>query len=86
MVEPDERFRDIGRAIGALTAWLETDEDPVFLGEEIRRTVAEGIEAEAALTIGLVNLAGLLLIRLEKATGHPPQETLQDLARRYPAI
>ena len=44
--------------------------------------VAEGIP-EHVLVGGLLNLAGILLVRLEKATGTPASELMADLARRY---
>jgi hypothetical protein len=44
--------------------------------------VAEGIP-EHVLVGGLLNLAGILLVQLEKATGRPAPELMQALARRY---
>ena len=84
-MESDPRFHSIARAIGALTAWLQTDTDPEFLAEEIARTAAEGVEAASELTAGLVNVAGILLVQLEHVEQRPALEILQDLAQRYPA-
>jgi hypothetical protein len=39
--------------------------------------------SEDQLVSGLIGLAGILLVQLEKATGRPAAELMQDLARRY---
>jgi hypothetical protein len=74
----------LGPAIAILTAWA-TSEDACSsqsAGEIAASYIAEGMP-EVDMVKGLLNLAGILLIKLEKATGTPTPELLRDLARRY---
>jgi hypothetical protein len=72
----------LGPAIAILTAWANSGDDLGSVGAVTANYVADGLP-EPDLVVGLINLAGLLLIRLERATGTPAPELLTDLARRY---
>jgi hypothetical protein len=72
----------LGPAIAILTAWANSGDDLGQVGAVTASYIADGLP-EPDLVVGLINLAGLLLIRLEKATGTPAPELLTDLARRY---
>jgi hypothetical protein len=76
--DPDQ----LGPAIAILTAWANSGDDLQQVGAVTAGYIADGLP-EPDLVVGLVNLAGLLLIRLERATGTPAPELLTDLARRY---
>jgi hypothetical protein len=51
-------------------------------GDVLLSYVEEDI-SEDELVSGLIGLAGILLVQLEKATGRPAAELMTDLARRY---
>lgn len=72
----------LGPAIAILTAWANSNDDVQPVSAVAAAYVADGL-SEPDLMIGLITLAGLLLIRLEKATATPAPELLTDLARRY---
>jgi hypothetical protein len=72
----------LGPAIAILTAWANSNDDVRPSVDVLVSYVAEGIP-EHVLVGGLLNLAGILLVRLEKATGTPASELMADLARRY---
>ena len=67
------------RAISMLTIWLDTSEGKAELQQELLVTMNEGPEAMAELVIGLVNMAGWLLVKC----GGPENRTreiLQEIA------
>jgi hypothetical protein len=72
----------LGPAIAILTAWANSEDDVRPAAEVAASYIADGLP-EPVLVNGLMSLASLLLIRLEKATGTPAPELLTDLARRY---
>jgi hypothetical protein len=72
----------LGPAIAILTAWANSADDVRLAAEVAASYIADGLP-EPVLVNGLMGLAGLLLIRLERATGTPAPELLTDLARRY---
>jgi hypothetical protein len=74
--------QQLGPAIAILTAWANSPNDVQLAGDVLLSYVAEGIP-EGDLVHGLISLAGILLMRLEKATGTPAHELMADLARRY---
>jgi hypothetical protein len=82
----DPKLTGLPEAIGVLTAWLEAgpgvgpDE---LVWEEIMAVVEEGDEAQMWLTMGLMKLAGLLLVTLEGSSGTSAKEILQGIASKY---
>jgi hypothetical protein len=71
-----------GPAIAILTAWANSPDDVRPAAGVAAGYIADGLP-ELVLVNGLISLAGLLLVRLERATGTPAPELLTDLARRY---
>ncbi|MGD9516685.1 hypothetical protein [Mycolicibacterium sp.] len=65
-------------AIDVMTAWID-DRDDDLLHARIDHYLAES-DGAPALTVGLVNLAGLLLMGMEVAIGKSAQEILQTIA------
>jgi hypothetical protein len=72
----------LGPAIAILTEWVNAGVDLGQVGAVMASYIADGLQ-EPDLVVGFIHLAGLLLVRLEKATGTPAPELLTDLARRY---
>ena len=72
------------KAIAAMTAWAgdHSGTDLQFVFETIWQ-YGQGPDKELPLLVGMMSLAGALLIRLEQATGVTPQKTLQEMALRY---
>jgi hypothetical protein len=85
MTGDDEIQRGTQRAIGVLTAWLESASgaDAALAEEEIRAIIREGPQAQRELVVGLVAAAGTLLDELATATKRTPNEVLRALAPRY---
>jgi hypothetical protein len=71
----------LGPAIAILTAWANSPDDVQLAGDVLLSYVEEDI-SEDELVSGLIGLAGILLVQLEKATGRPAAELMTDLARR----
>lgn len=65
-------------AIDVMTAWID-DRDDELLHARIDGYLDEP-DGAAALTAGLVNLSGLLLMGMEVTLGRSPQEILQTVA------
>lgn len=71
-----------------MTAWAtDNPDDARFSNERLMEYVAEGpdehgTDGEMKLMLGLLNLAGWLLVRLENETGKSMQWHLQDIARK----
>ncbi|KUI01293.1 hypothetical protein AU189_13410 [Mycolicibacterium acapulense] len=71
-----------------MTAWATDNPDSIgFSGERLLEYVAEGPDEDGAdgemkLLYGLISLAGVLLGRVETATGKSKQWHLQDIARK----
>jgi hypothetical protein len=72
----------LGPAIAILTAWANSGDDLGQVGAVTASYIADGLP-EPDLVVGLINLAGILLVKLEKATATPAPELMADLARRY---
>jgi hypothetical protein len=72
----------LGPAIAILTAWANSPDDVQLAGDVLLSYVEEDIP-EDQLVSGLIALAGILLVQLEKATATPAPELMHDLARRY---
>jgi hypothetical protein len=73
------------KAIEAMTAWSigdgeDRDEHTAFHHDRLARLLSEHERAPIYLAIGLQNLAGLLLLRIEELNGQSPRKTLQDIA------
>jgi hypothetical protein len=72
----------LGPAIAILTAWANSPNDVQLAGDVLLSYVEEDIPEDQLVT-GLIGLAGILLVQLEKATAIPAPELMHDLARRY---
>ena len=72
----------LGPAIAILTEWANAGADLAKVDAVMASYIADGLQ-EPDLIVGFIHLAGLLLVRLEKATGTPAPELLTDLARKY---
>lgn len=78
MVQPYDNTR---KAIDVMTAWATDNPDSTeFSGQRVVEYVHDGAEAE--LLMGLINLAGNLLVKLEASTGKSMQWHLQDIAQK----
>jgi hypothetical protein len=66
-------------AVAVLTAWHESDEQKRFLMEVASSYATEDV---VGLLDGLIDVGGLLLLRLATATEHSPLDILQDVAER----
>lgn len=71
----------LGPAIAVLTEWANSGDDQPS-GDVLLSYIADDIP-EQDLVIGLINLAGILLVQLSKATGKSEPELMRDLAARY---
>ncbi len=69
------------KALGLVTAWNAGGDDTELAGDVLLSYIAE--DEEPQLVFGLTNLAGVLLIRLSKATGKPTDEILREIALKY---
>ncbi|ALI24933.1 hypothetical protein [Mycolicibacterium fortuitum] len=84
-MDPNDTLR---RAIDVMTAWAtDNPDDTSFSGDRFMEYVSEGpdengVDGEMKLMVGLQNLAGQLLVRLEQETGRSMQWHLQDIARK----
>jgi hypothetical protein len=74
--------QQLSPAIAILTAWAHSPDNAQLAGDVLLSYIEEGIP-EDQLVSGLIGLAGILLVQLEKATGRPAPELMADLARRY---
>ena len=71
-------------AIRVMTAWASQPDRPDFASSQIEDILRErDIEGVFDLVAGFVSLSGVLLTRLEKATGAGYLETLQQIATKY---
>lgn len=73
---------NVRRAIDVMTAWS-SDGGPEFTWSRLVENVLDQPDGDLMLLMGFVNLAGELVVRLEKATGQDVQSHLQDIARKY---
>jgi hypothetical protein len=78
MIDPDK----LGPAIAILTAWANPPTDVQVAADVLKSYVLDDI-SEVELVSGLIGLAAVLLVSLERATGTPAPELMTDLARRY---
>jgi hypothetical protein len=68
MTAPDPQR--LGPAIAILTAWANSPNDVQLAGDVLLSYIEEDIP-EDQLVSGLIGLAGILLVQLEKATAIP---------------
>jgi hypothetical protein len=73
-----------------MTAWCACDKSGDFFSGRLSLLVKEnwddGMEGRTGLlkaSIGLADVAGLLLVRLAQRTGHTEEEVLQEVARHF---
>ena len=76
--------RNNSLAIGLLTASTADPASGALIGETLMSYIDDGVR-EDELVFGLFNIAGILLIRLEKMAGRNPLDELQYLAAMYGA-
>lgn len=76
-------------AIAVMTAWSEGGNSNDFavdtLMDYIRDFGPDFDTAQRHMSIGMLNLCGLVLMRMEAETGKPVGTILQDIARHYAA-
>lgn len=88
MMGPAE-YEALQKAITHTMLWLQRGDDAAgadseaLLLEIVRAEMAENPRWEFEALLGLQQLATILLVKLENATGASPEATLQDVARRY---
>jgi hypothetical protein len=76
----DEQGEWTRQAIDVMTAWSEQHGDKIFLASRVAAYAGEGPRGAMKLTIGFVNLAAILLLLLEEASGADQQTILRDAA------
>lgn len=77
--------REMGRAVEMITAWMEyQDEAPreSFLASRLM-PLANDPQAEVELILGLIQMVGVLLVKVSNETGTSEEQVLQGLALRY---
>nr|WP_296769048.1 hypothetical protein [Rhodococcus sp. (in: high G+C Gram-positive bacteria)] len=77
-----DRHDSTREAIAVMTAWTDGTDGVVFSAEQIMRIAREDDDGISTLVSGLVNLAGILLVEHEQATGQVPARTLQAVAAK----
>jgi len=83
-MDADQKQANMRRAVGIMTAWLESDASgDDLLIEQVLGDVGPGDDPEVASIFGLVGLCGHLLIKREKEAGISPEDTLRELAIKY---
>jgi hypothetical protein len=78
-------------AVAALTGWADNGADPSMAAQVIQSYIEDGAQhgqyggmiALTQLTIGLVNVAGQLLVWREAEQGNSIEGTLQELGQLY---
>jgi hypothetical protein len=83
---PHESMKELPRGIAVLTAWLEArpgvgpDE---LVWEVLHKTIEEGPQSYLDQSMGLTQLAGILLRELSNLSGQDPSMILQKIATNY---
>ena len=78
----EQRRQYTRRAIAVMTGHFSEPGGVPLMIETILSYLDENVD-ESEIVIGLVNLCGVLLVRLENATGRDALTELQDIARKY---
>jgi hypothetical protein len=77
----DEKGEWTRQAIDVMTAWSDLDDDQFFLASRVAAYAGAEPEGAMKLTVGFVDLAAILLLQLQEASGADTQTILQDAAR-----
>lgn len=81
--DPNRNYQAMSAAIAVLTGWLESGADNAELVKSVLLSYVEEDDlSDPELILGFLQVAGVLLIKLEKH-GDDPMAVLQDLAARY---
>jgi hypothetical protein len=72
----------LGPAVAILTAWANSPADADPSGDVLLSYVRDDL-SEVDLVAGLMGLAGILLVRLEKATGIPAPQLMADMGKKH---
>ena len=79
----DSSYENMRKAIDVMTAWATDDPNSTkFSVERAASYASEAPDGETQLLIGLINLSGNLLVRLEHETNKSMQWHLQDIAAK----
>jgi hypothetical protein len=77
----DEQGEWTRQAIDVMTAWANGEEGSnLSLASRVGEDVGAGPEGALKLTVGLINLAGILLCQLEEQSGSDKSTLLRDAA------
>jgi hypothetical protein len=79
--EIDEKGEWTRQAIDVMTAWASPDEGQYFTASRVAAYAGSDPEGAMKLTVGFINLTGILLLRLREECGDDLQELLQDAAQ-----
>ena len=77
----DEKGEWTRQAIDVVTAWSNQDDDKGFLASRVAAYAGAEPAGAMKVTVGFVNLAAILLLQLQAASGADAQKILQDAAR-----
>ena len=77
----DEKGEWTRQAIDVMTAWSDQHGGTSFTASRVAEYAGAEPEGAMKLTVGFVNLAAILLLLLQEASGTDPQAILQDAAR-----
>lgn len=69
-------------AIAVMTAWTDDENKDDFATKTVTSYLEEDPDAEIKLVVGLINLSGFLLVKLENETGSDMRAILQDIAKK----
>jgi hypothetical protein len=64
-----------------MTAWAQPGEDTGFAASRVASYAAGDPEGQLKLTVGFINLAAILLLRLQDVSGSDVDAILRDAAR-----
>ena len=78
-----KKYESLRKAVGVMTAWVTDNPDSTtFSRERLLEYIYNDPDNDVELVHGFVDLAGVLLVRLETATGKGVQWHLQDIAAK----
>jgi hypothetical protein len=79
--ELDEAGEWTRQAIDVMTAWASPDEGQYFTASRVAAYAGTDPEGAMRLTVGFINLTGILLLRLREESGVDVPELLQEAAQ-----
>jgi hypothetical protein len=77
----DEKNEWTRQAIDVMTAWSVDTDDEFFLASRVAAYACAEPAGAMKLTVGFINLAAILLLQLQEASGADTRTILQDAAR-----